>query len=161
MSKVAIVRWEPFRGMRRWGPFQEIEALQDQVSRLFGQHFGRMGWREEEGVTPATWAPVVDIYETSGQVVLKAELPGLKREDIDIQLHDNILTLKGERKWEKDLQEEHCHLRECAYGTFQRSFTLPAAIRQEGIEAVFRDGVLEIFLPKVEEAKARKIEIRQ
>jgi len=157
---MAITRWEPFRGLRRWDPFREMASLRREMDRLFGEYFGRVRGTEEEGLVTGTWAPAVDIYETDDKVVLKAELPGLKKEDIDIQIRDNTLTLKGEKKFEKEVKEENYHRVERAYGSFQRSFTLPSTIKQEGIEASFKDGVLEISLPKVEEAKPKQIKIQ-
>jgi len=157
---MAITRWEPFRGLRRWDPFREISSLQREMDRLFSQYFGRIRGPEEEGLAVAAWSPAVDIYETDEKLVLKVELPGLKKEDIDIQVRDNTLTLKGEKKFEKEVKEENYHRTERAYGTFQRSFTLPSTIKQEGIEAIFKDGILEISLPKAEEAKPKQIKIQ-
>lgn len=157
---MAITRWEPFRGLRRWDPFREISSLQREMDRLFGHYFGRMRGVEEEGLAAAAWSPAVDIYETDEKLVLKAELPGLKKEDIDIQVRDNTLTLKGEKKFEKEVKEENYHRVERAYGSFQRFFTLPSTIKQEGIEATFKDGILEISLPKAEEAKPKKVKIQ-
>jgi HSP20 family protein len=101
----------------------------------------------------------VDIYETTDAIVMKAELPGVSREDIQIQLHENTLTLKGERRFAKDVQEESYLRIERAYGSFHRSFTLPSVVHQETIRAVFRDGVLELTLPKAEGAKPKRISI--
>jgi HSP20 family protein len=150
MRSMAIARWDPFR---------ELMSFQERINDLFDRTFWRRG-PEEEGLVTGTWAPAVDIYETDDKVVLKAELPGLKKEDIDIQIRDNTLTLKGEKKFEKEVKEENYHRVERAYGSFQRSFTLPSTIKQEGIEASFKDGVLEISLPKVEEAKPKQIKIQ-
>jgi len=127
------------------------------MNRLFEQTLSRS--RAEEGIAASTWTPAVDIYETPETIVLKAELPGLRREDIEIEVRDNTLTLRGERRFAKDVQEENYLRIERAYGAFQRIFTLPTTISQEKICAVFRDGVLELTLPKAEEAKPRKIAI--
>jgi HSP20 family protein len=127
------------------------------MNRLFEQTLSRS--RSEEGIAASTWTPTVDIYETPETIVLKAELPGLSREDIEIQIRDNALSLKGERRFAKDAQQENYLRIERAYGAFQRSFTLPATIQQDKIRAVFRDGVLELTLPKAEEAKSKKIAI--
>jgi HSP20 family protein len=115
---------------------------------------------EEEDLSATAWAPPVDIFETEDKVVLKAELPGLRKEDIEIQVRDNTLTLKGEKKFEKEVKEESYHRVERAYGSFQRSFTLPSTIKQDAIEASFKDGILEISLPKAEEAKPKQIKIQ-
>jgi len=156
---MAIVRWEPFRRMREWDPFEDVSTFPQQMDRLFSQYFGRAG-RGEEALAPGAWTPAVDIYETDEKMVIKAELPGLKKEDIDIEVRDNTLTLKGERKFEQETQEKNYHRVERSYGSFQRSFLLPSTIRQEAIEATFKDGILEISLPKAEEAKPKKLEIK-
>jgi len=145
---MAVVKWDPFR---------DLLSIQGRMNRLFEQTLSRS--RSEEGIAASTWTPTVDIYETPETIVLKAELPGLSREDIEIQIRDNALTLKGERRFAKDAQQENYLRIERAYGAFQRSFTLPATIQQDKIRAVFRDGVLELTLPKAEEAKSKKIAI--
>jgi len=145
---MAIVRWDPFR---------DLISIQDRMNRLFEQTLART--REEEGIAASTWMPAVDIYETPDQVVMKAELPGLTREDIEINVRDNTLSLRGQRKFEKDVKEENYLRIERAYGSFQRSFTLPATIQQDKIKAVFKDGVLEVSLPKAEEARPKQIKI--
>ncbi len=145
---MAIVRWDPFR---------DLISIQDRMNRLFEQTLART--REEEGIAASTWMPAVDIYETPDQVVMKAELPGLTREDIEINVRDNTLSLRGQRKFEKDVKEENYLRIERAYGSFQRSFTLPVTIQQDKIKAVFRDGVLELTLPKAEEARPQQIKI--
>ncbi len=145
---MAVVKWDPFR---------DLLSIQDRMNRLFEQTLSRS--RPEEGISTSTWAPAVDIYETPENIVLKAELPGLSREDIEIHVRDNMLTLKGERRFSKDVQEENYLRIERAYGAFERSFTLPTTIRQDTIRAVFRDGVLEVTLPKAEGARPKKIPI--
>jgi HSP20 family protein len=147
---MAIVRWDPFR---------DLAGLQERMNDLFDRAVWRRG-TEEEGLAAGAWAPAVDIYETEEKVVLKAELPGLKKEDIDIQVRDNTLTLKGEKKFEKEVKQENYHRVERSYGTFQRSFTLPNIIKQSGIEATFKDGILEVSLPKAEEAKPKQIQVQ-
>jgi len=105
------------------------------------------------------WAPAVDIYETPDSIVLQAELPGLSKEDIDIQVRDSVLILKGERRSEKEVKEGNYLRVERAYGGFQRAFTLPAAVQADKIRAVFKDGVLDVNIPKAEEAKPKQIKI--
>ena len=156
---MAIVKWEPFRTLREWDPFGEISSLHREMDWLFSHYLGRVG-SEEEGLAPRAWAPAVDIYETDEKMVIKVELPGLKKEDIDIEVRDSTLTLKGERKFEKEIKRENYHRVERAYGSFQRSFTLPSTVKQEAIEASFKEGILEISLPKAEEVKPKKLAIK-
>jgi HSP20 family protein len=146
---MAIVRWDPFR---------DLMTLQERMNRLFDQTMAKRG-EDEEGLTVSTWAPPVDIYETPDSIVLKAELPGLTRDNIDIQLRDNTLTLKGERKFEREVKDENYIRVERSYGSFQRAFNLPAVIQQDKIKATFKEGVLEITMPKAEEAKPKQIKI--
>jgi HSP20 family protein len=114
---------------------------------------------EESALSTGIWSPPVDIYETETDVILKAELPEVNQKDIDIQVENNTLTLKGERKFEKETKKENFHRVERAYGTFTRSFTLPNAIDQEKIRADYKDGVLKITMPKREETRAKQIRV--
>jgi len=147
---VAIVRWDPFR---------DLMTLQDRMNRLFDQTMSRTRADEEEGMTVSTWSPAVDIFETADSIVMKAELPGVSRANIDIQVRDNTLTLKGERKFEREVKEENYLRIERSYGAFQRAFSLPTVVQQDKIKAVFRDGVLEVTMPKAEEAKPKQVKI--
>lgn len=141
----------------KWDPLRDLLSIQDRMNRLFEQTLSRS--RAEERVTASTWSPAVDIYETPETIIMKADLPGLSREDIEIQIRDNTLSLRGERRFAKDVQQENYLRIERAYGAFQRNFTLPATVQQDQIRATFRDGVLELTLPKAEEAKPKKIAI--
>jgi HSP20 family protein len=145
---MAVVKWDPFR---------DLISIQDRMNRLFEQTLSRS--RGDEGVSATTWTPAVDIYETADTIVMKAELPGVAREDIQIQINENTLTLQGERRFAKDVQEENYLRLERAYGGFHRSFTLPATVQQDKIRALFKDGVLELTLPKAEDAKPKRISI--
>ena len=145
---MAVVKWDPLR---------DLLSIHDRMNRLFEQTLYHS--RTEGGISASTWAPAVDIYETPETIVMKADLPGLTREEIEIEIHDNTLTIKGERRFAKDVQQENYLRVERAYGPFERSFTLPTGVRQEEIRASFRDGVLELLLPKAEEAKPKKIAI--
>jgi HSP20 family protein len=146
---MAIVRWEPFR---------DLITLQERMNRLLDERFGRMR-TPEESLDGGIWSPAVDIYETEKDIVLKAELPEVKEKDIDIRLENNTLTLRGERRFEKETQEENYHRLERSYGTFSRSFTLPTTVDQEGINAEYKDGVLKITLPKKAEIKPKQIKV--
>jgi HSP20 family protein len=142
----------------RWDPFREMSTLQDRMNRLFSEAFRRSPVAEEEMVQGA-WVPAVDIYETGDSIVIKAELPGISKEDIALEVKNNTLSLKGEKKFEKDVKEESYHRVERSYGAFQRAFTLPSTVQQDKVKAKFRDGILEITLPKAEEAKPKQIKV--
>lgn len=147
---MAIVRW--------WDPLRDLSSIQEKMNQLFEDTLSRTRGREE-GLSAGMWTPAVDIYETGESVVVKAELPGLAKEQVGIEVKDGVLTLKGERKVEKDVKEENYHRVERAYGTFQRSFSLPATVEQEKIRATLKDGVLEVTLPKKEQAKPKQITV--
>jgi HSP20 family protein len=127
------------------------------MNRLFNDA-GR-GWRPDEPSATTTWSPAVDIYETEGEIIVKAELPGVDRKDISLNLEKNVLTLKGERKFEKETKEENYHRIERAYGGFSRSFAIPATVDEEKIRADYKDGILKIALPKKEQIKPKQIQI--
>jgi HSP20 family protein len=144
--------------LARWTPMQNLASFQDEMNRMFNEFF-RGGSGEEAGWGVRTWAPPVDIYETDDAVVLKAELPGVSKEDVSVEIHQNTLMLRGERKHEAEVKEENYHRVERAYGTFQRSFVLPTLVDQEHVQATYKDGVLELRLPKSEAAKPKRIAI--
>lgn len=151
-----LVKWDPFGSIRRRGNvFNELGGIQQEMNRLFDEFFGESHQELVEG----TWLPAVDVSETGAEIVVKAELPGMSKDDIELNLQDNVLTVKGEKKQEKKEEKENYHRVERSYGSFSRSFTLPADVDQENVQANFKDGVLMITLPKVEEAKQKKIKI--
>jgi len=141
-----IARFEPFRG---------FATLQDQVNRLFNESFRTHG--EESALT--TWAPAVDIYETTNELVVKADLPDVNEKDIDIRVENNLLTIRGERKVEKSVSEESFLRVERTYGSFSRSFSLPNTVNAEAIGADYKNGVLTVTLPKREESKPRQVKV--
>lgn len=143
--------------MSRWDPFRDLSVLQERMNRLF-EDAGR-GRRTDEPASTTTWSPAVDIFETEGEIVVKAELPGVDRKDITLNLENNVLMLKGERRFEKETKEENYHRIERAYGGFSRAFSIPAIVDEEKIRADYRDGVLKIALPKRDQAKAKQIKI--
>lgn len=146
-------------GLIRWNP--ETDLLRGRMDRLFNEMLGEFwGGRAAENVAPRVWAPPVDIRETEDALLITAELPGMTKDEVDITLENNVLTLSGERKFEKDVKGETWHRVERSYGAFSRSFTLPATVRIERVEAAFAEGILRITLPKVEESKPRKIAIK-
>ncbi len=143
--------------LAKYDPFREVRTLQDEVNRLFTTAFQSGQGRDD--MTGGAWYPKVDIFENSENLVVEAELPGMKRDDFELSFENNVLTLKGERKFEKRSESDNYHRVERAYGAFTRSFTLPPTVTAEGAKADFENGVLHISLPKREETKARKIEI--
>jgi HSP20 family protein len=144
--------------LARWTPAGNLQSFQDEMNRIFNQFF-RGGNGEEVDWGVRTWTPPVDIYETNDALVIKAELPGVSKDDVSIEVHQNTLILRGQRQHEAEVKEEHYHRAERAYGTFQRSFVLPAMVDQNKVQATFKDGVLELHLPKSEAAKPRRIAI--
>jgi HSP20 family protein len=142
----------------RYDPFRELHSLQDEMTRLFAGVAPRSGNRDE--VSFGAWNPNVDIFEDKDKLVLEAELPGMKRDDFELSVENNVITLKGERRFEKKTNEDNYHRVERSYGSFTRSFTLPQTVSSEGAEAEFKDGILKVTLPKREDTKARKIEIK-
>jgi len=133
--------------------------LQDRMNRLFDDA-GRILRNDEQAAT-TSWGQAVDIFETEGEIVVKAELPGMDRKDITLHLENNVLTLKGERKFEKETKDENYHRIERAYGGFSRAFSIPATVDEEKIRADYNDGVLQIVLPKKDQAKPKQIRISE
>lgn len=142
----------------RYDPFRDLRSLQDEVNRLFSTNLRAFG--DDEGIARGAWNPSVDIYENKDQIVLEAELPGMNREDFDLSVENNVLTLRGERRFEKKDDGDNYHRVERSYGSFTRSFTLPQTVSGEGAQAEYRNGVLRVTLPKREEVKARRIEVK-
>lgn len=141
----------------RWTPMRHVQSFQEEMNRLFQEFF--RGGNGEQGWGTGTWTPSVDIYETDEALVLKAELPGISTDDVSIEVHQNTLILRGERKPVAAVQDERYYRRECAYGPFQRSFVLPAMVDQEHVQATYHDGILELHLPRSEAAKPKRIAI--
>ena len=144
--RTTLSRWEPFRG---------AATLEEQVNRLFGNVLERSA--EESNLT--SWAPAVDIYETEHELVVKADLPEVDPKDLDIRVENNILTIRGERKFEKKVNEDNYLRVERAYGAFGRSFSLANTVNSEAIKADYQNGVLTLTIPKREEAKPKQIKV--
>ena len=141
----------------RYDPFRDLRTLQEEVNRLFSTNLTRAF--DDEGIARGAWAPSVDIYENKDQIVLEAELPGMKQDDFDLSIENNVITLRGERKFEKTDEGDNYHRVERSYGAFTRSFTLPQTVSAEGASAEYNNGVLRVTLPKREETKARRIQV--
>jgi HSP20 family protein len=141
----------------RYDPFRDLRTLQEEVNRLFSTNMTRAFG--DEGIGRGAWNPSVDIYENKDQIVLEAELPGMKQEDFELTVENNVITLRGERRFEKFDDADNYHRVERSYGAFTRSFTLPQTVSAEGATAEYQNGVLRVTLPKREETKSRRIEI--
>ena len=142
----------------RWDPFRDVLALQNRMNSLF-QDFNRTSGAGSDLMTTAAFVPPVDIYEDQHKIVLKLEVPGMKESDLDIQLENNLLTVKGERKFENEEKEENFHRIERRYGTFYRSFTLPTTVDSEHINASYTAGILKLELNKKPEAQPKQIKV--
>ena len=149
---MTLVRWSD--------PFREFSQLQDRFNRAFTDAYGPRGARDESLLTAGSWVPAVDIYQNGGeQIVLKAELPDMTREEIDITLDDNTLTIKGEKKVDTEVKEENFHRIERRYGEFSRSFSLPPTVDATKVSAEYKNGVLTVRLPLREEVRPRQIKV--
>jgi len=146
---MAIVKWDPFRDMI---------SLRDRMDRLFEESLTRIKGADEE-MAHSTWSPAVDIYETAENMIIKAEIPGVEKDDISVEVKNGSLYLKGERKLSKEVKEDNYHRMERSYGSFSRVFALPTSVDQDKIKASFKNGVLEISIPKSEEAKPKQINV--
>jgi HSP20 family protein len=140
----------------RWDPFSDLMSIQNELNRLFGRTYGEAGERVRGG----QWSPPLDVYETADRFVILVELPGVGPDDVDISIEDNVLTLSGERKFYGDREESEFHRIERRFGAFGRTLSLPSTANAQDIQASFDAGVLTINVPKREEAKPRKIQVK-
>ncbi|HWP41955.1 MAG TPA: Hsp20/alpha crystallin family protein, partial [Blastocatellia bacterium] len=146
-------------------PFRRLRSLLEPdpfrtVNRLIEEAFGPLAFPTEEPLSVTGWTPSCDVYETDKEIVIKAELPGVKKEDVKVGIEDGVLSISGERKFEEETKKENYLRVERSYGAFTRSFTLPARVDSTRISAEFKDGLLQVTLPKREEAKPKGIEIK-
>jgi len=146
--------WRPFEEI---SPFRDFERMRRDMDRLWDSFFERGTLRGEDG---SQWLPSLDVAETKNEIVVKAEVPGLEPKDIDISLSDGVLTIKGEKKQEREEKEENYHLVERSYGSFTRSIRLPKEVQSDKINASYKNGVLKVVLPKSEEAKKKEVKIK-
>ena len=144
--------------LMRWRPSRDLVNIREEMNRLFDNFFSGMPERRR-GLLEGEWAPSVDVAETDDEVVVTVELPGVKQDDVDITIADDVLTLKGEKSEEKEIKKENYHRVERSYGSFQRSISLPTGVQADEAKAVFKDGVLHVNIPKAEEAKPKQIKI--
>jgi HSP20 family protein len=154
---MAIDRWRSFGSpLTRWEPFREVGDIQHEVNRLFDSFFGR------PAMVPAAeraWMPLCDMHETKDDLYATLEVPGVREKDIQVAITGDLLTVKGERKWEKELKDDSVYRVERIYGKFERTVPLPVPVQADKVKASYRDGVLEIKLPKAEEVRPKEIKI--
>ena len=149
---------------KRWGaditPWHELETLGNRMRSFFDYPFFAPSVFAAPLLETGEWFPAVELVEADGEFVLTAEIPGMTKEDVDVSIEDNVLTLKGEKKLEHEEERERMHIRERRYGAFERSFTLPRNVEAGKVKAEYKDGIVEIHMPKAPEAKGRRIEIK-
>lgn len=154
---MAVQLWRPLgRSLERWEPFRELGDVRAEMNSLFDAFFGRP---VRVGATDRIWAPVADLHETEDKLVVSAELPGVKEKEIRVTITGDLLTIRGERSEERDVKEEQYHRVERFFGKFERNIALPIPVQSDKVKASYRDGVLEIHLPKAEEVKPKEIKI--
>jgi HSP20 family protein len=146
---MAIVKWDPFR---------DVAALQDRINRIFSESFGRSRDIDDE-VSLYDWRPPVDIYETADGIVLKVELPGVNKDEVSVEVKDNVLTLKGERLLDPEIEDDDYYRKERSFGKFNRSFSLQEPIKPDLIKASFKDGVLTVEIPRLEQEKPKQVTV--
>jgi HSP20 family protein len=150
--------------MTRWDPFQDLRSAQDEMAQMSPMLAHALGLHAQQGsgrATPMAWAPALDISERKDAYLVTVELPGVDVDDLEITLEDGLLTIQGERYFAHDSSEQHFHRVERRYGAFRRAITLPAHVMAEGIDATADNGVLQILVPKMEEATAKRIQVHQ
>jgi len=138
-------------------PFKDLLFLQERLGRIFDDALSK--YTDQGDGSKCGWSPPTDIYETDKDLVLKVELPGVDAKDVGVEINDNLLTLKGQRKMRSNVEGEHYHRMEFSYGFFQRTFTLPVAVEGKKVKASFKNGVLEVLVPKAGSVKARRIKV--
>jgi len=154
---MALERWRPFgTSTMRWDPFREVSDIQQEVNRIFDGFFGRP---TTVAAAERMWMPLADMYETKDDLHVSVELPGVREKEVNVSIVGDVLTVKGERKWHREEEEGAFHRLERVYGKFERSIPLPVRVQADKVKASYRDGVLDITLPKAEEVKPREIKI--
>ena len=155
---MVMERWRPGRRLIPWRPFRELEEMERRFEDIFGRPF-LPSVRRRLPIEERGWAPPIEVFEKEDKFVVKAELPGMKEEDIDVSVVGDTLTVKGERKTETEVKEEDYYCCERSYGSFFRSIALPSTVDAKKIEASYENGVLEVSLPKAAEVKPKKISV--
>jgi HSP20 family protein len=155
---MALERWRPSATVEHWEPFRHRSDIQGEMNRLFDSLFGRPT-AVATGAGAHAWAPVFDMYETKDELVLNVELPGIREKDVSVSITGDILTVKGERAFNQEQKDENYFHLERVYGKFERSIQLPLPVQADRVKATYRDGVLEVRLPKADEVKPKEIKI--
>ena len=150
--------WGSTMALIKWNPFDDLLSLQDRMNRLFEESLARTASPDQESPVTA-WSPAVDILEEKEEIILRAELPGIALEDVELQIKGDVLVLRGERRFEQETKRENYHRVERAYGTYSRSFKLPSIVDRDQIKAKLKDGILEVKLPKSQKNGPRSIPI--
>jgi HSP20 family protein len=153
---MATERWRPFGSLARWDPATGLGDIQTEINRMFDAFFGRP---TAPGIGERVWVPAVDMYETKDNLVVACDVPGVREKEVHVSITGDVLTIRGDRKLQNEAQDESYHRLERWYGKFERHVTLPIAVQPDTVTATYRDGVLEIKLPKAEEIKPREIKI--
>jgi HSP20 family protein len=156
---MVMQRWIPRSSLSNWNPFREMEEMGRGFENLFGRSYLPVWWRRFPIMEDGEWMPAIDVFEKDDKFMIKAEIPGMKQDDIDIAVTDSILTINGEKKTESEVKEEDYYKCERTYGRFYRSVQLPSAVNAGKIEANYNDGVLEVSIPKMAEAKPKKVKV--
>jgi len=157
---MAMERWRPTRGLTPWSPIRELEEMERRFDEVFGRSLLPSIWRRLP-VEQMEWAPAIEVFEKEDKFVVKAELPGMKEEDIDISVIGDTLTIKGERKAESEVKGEDYYCCERSYGSFFRSVPLPSTVDTSKVAADYDNGVLEVTLPKKAEVKPKKVAVKK
>ncbi len=152
---MSLMRWKPTRDLVSFP--SGMVSLQREMNRVFDSFFDGA---DEPGLLSGTWVPAVDVAEGEDSYTVKMEIPGVNKDDVKITLESGILTIRGEKKAESEVNEKNVHRTERSYGSFQRSFTLPTSVKNDRIDAVYKDGILTVTLPKAEETKPKQIEVK-
>jgi HSP20 family protein len=153
---MALIPWRPREDW--WDPFTDLEKIQMEMNRLFNSSLSREGQREA-GLLDGVWSPAVDIYDSKESILVKADIPGLKKEDIEVSVQGDTLVIKGEKKQEKEIKEKGFVRAERFYGNFQRAIRLPSEVETGKVDATYKNGVLELVLPKSEKAKPKQLKL--
>ena len=153
---MALIPWRPRETW--WDPFRDLEAIQNEMNKMFNSSLVRWGDRDV-GLLEGAWSPAIDIFDSKDNVMVKADIPGMKKDEIEVSVHGDTLIIKGEKKQEKEVKERDYVRTERFYGFFNRAMSLPAAVDASKVNATYKNGVLELVLPKKEESKSKQLKI--